>query len=376
MNSNRPLVLLAFHWYLEALHEGAQRRLMEAGYDTALLTSDTLEQYRGKPVAGIVGMLPDPGHPVRGFTDAFEGPLVELSLAYPEFTRWGRVPDDCAKVAEMAASRLRRLPARSFLFVAGNHRWNHDARWAVFSRELEGDARPCERCLTGGMDSASASRLAEHLLRMPKPVAVFGSTDEWARLALDAADLAGLRVPGDVYILGFANRELVSRVAPVPLSTIEIDHAAWARSAAGLLVDMMAGREKPGVVRPFPPGQLIERESTAGETGGDPLCERALALMREKVATPPSVPELARALGVSQATLERAFLTHLGTGVAKRFLDLRIEEAKARLSAGEKIEYVAAQVGFDSLRGFTYAFRRLEGESPGTYSERCRRPAR
>lgn len=376
MNSPRPLVLLAFHWYLEALHEGAQRHLLEQGYDTALLNADTVADFAGRPIAGIVGMLPDPGHPVRRITDSFTGPLVELSLAYPEMKDWGRVPDDCEKVARIEAARLRRLPARSFLFVAGNHRWNHDARWEVFRSELAADARPCERCLTGGMDRAAAERLAVHLLNLPKPVAVFGSTDEWAKLALDAAEIANLKVPGDAFILGFANRELVSRVAPVPLSTIDIDYQGWARTAAELLLDMMSGKAALGTVRPFAPGGIIERESTAGETGGDPLCERALDLMRASVAKPPSVPELAKRLGVSKATLERAFLMHLGTGVAKRFLELRIDEAKARLAAGDKIEYVAAEVGFDSLRGFTYAFRRIAGEAPGSFAERVKRPAR
>lgn len=373
MSHPRPLILLAFHWYLESLHEGAQSLLMRHGYDTALLNADTVDSFFERPVAGIVGILPDPGHPVRRFTDAFAGPVVELSLAYPENKNWGRVPDDCEMVARIAAARLRRLPAASFLFVAGSRRWNHDARWEVFRSELSSDARPVGRCLTGGMDSAAASRLAESLLSMPRPVAVFGSTDEWARLALDAAERANLKVPGDVYILGFANRELVSRVAPVPISTIDIDYRGWSCAAAELLLDMISGKAEPGTVRPFAPGVVIERESTAGETGGDPLCARALEMMRGSVGDPPSVPELARRLGVSKATLERAFLANLGAGVAKRFLEVRMEEARARLAAGEKIEYVAAQVGFDSVRGFTYAFRRIVGVSPGCFAERRRR---
>lgn len=343
---------------------------MRRGYDTAVLNAETLAECARRPVAGIVGMLPNPGHPIRAYTDRFSGPVVELSLAYAEFTRWGRVPDDCAQIALRAAERLRRLPVASFLFVAGEHRWNHDARWAVFREQLAGDARPCEWCRTGGLDRAAAERLAAHLVTMPRPVAVFGSTDEWARLALDAAELAGLRVPGEVYLLGFANRELVSRVAPVPISTIEIDHFAWAQAGAELLVEMIEGRAEPGTVRPFAPGRLIERASTGGDSGGDPLIGRALDHMRASVARPPSVPEIARHLGVSKATLERAFLGQLGVGVAKRFLELRIEEAKARLMAGEKVDYVASRVGFDSPRGFTYAFRRVTGHSPKSFSRR------
>ena len=373
--SRRPLILLAFHWYLESLHEGASRHFLENGYDTAVLNSDSAASFAGKPVAGLLGMQPqDPNHPVRRFSDAFAGPVVELSLAFPEKRDWGRSPEDCEAIGRLASERLRRLPARSLLFVDGGHWWNHDARWDAFRRAPASDRRACERFHAPGLDAEAAALLAEKLLRLPKPVAVFGSVDEWARLALDAAELAKLKVPGDVFLLGFGNRELVSRVAPVPISTIGIDYAAWSRDAARLLHAMIRGAAAPGTVRAFAPGAIIERESTGGESGGDPLCLSALALMRGSVAAPPDVPALAKRLGVSKATLERAFATHLGVSVARRFLEIRIEAAKALLASGEKIEWVTAAVGFDSPRGFTQAFTRVAGETPGAYAARGASP--
>ncbi len=111
--SRRPLILLAFHWYLESLHEGAMRHFLENGCDTAVLNSDSAAAFAGKPVAGILGMQPaEPHHPVRRFCDAFAGPVVELSLAFPEKTAWGRSPEDCEAIGRLASQRLRRLPNR------------------------------------------------------------------------------------------------------------------------------------------------------------------------------------------------------------------------------------------------------------------------
>lgn len=375
--SPRPRILLAFHWYLESLHEGAMGYFLEHGYDAVVLNSDSAAEIAAKPFAGILGMLPaSPAHPVRRIVDAFAGPVVELSLAYPEKTAWGRTPEDCDAIAQMAAERLRRLPARSFLFVDGGPWWNHDARWQRFRENLARDARPVARFHAPGMDADAATALATKLASMEKPVAVFGSVDEWARLALEAAASADLTVPGDVFILGFGNRELVSRMAPVPLSTITIDYAEWARAAAALLLDMIEGRAAPGSIRPFPPGRLLERAGTGGEAGGDPLCERALTLMRERIGDIRGVPELAGRLRVSKATLERAFTAHLGESVARRFLKIRIETAKQRLAAGEKIEAVSREVGFESPRGFTQAFTRLAGETPGAYAAKSRQTRR
>ncbi len=368
----RPLLLLAFHWYLESLHEGALKYCLEHGYDAELLNADSAARLAGRDFAGVVGMLPpSPEHPVRRFLRERPGPVVELSLAYPENTGWARCPEDCDAIARLAASRLRRLPARSFLFVASRW-WNHDARWESFRAALKGDARPCERH-DAGFDAASRADLAGRLRSLPGPVAVFGSVDEWARLALEAAQEAGLRVPGEVYVLGFGNRELVSRVASVPISSVAIDYHAWSYAATGLLDDFIRGRVAPGAVRSFPPAGLVERASTDGESGGDPLCERALKLMRESVAHPPPVGELAARLGVSKATLERAFVRSLGTGVARRFLEVRIDAAKALLASGEKTESVASSVGFDSYRGFVKAYARVTSARPGELARKARR---
>lgn len=373
MSPARPLILTAFHWYLEAFEEGATRCCREQGYEVAVLNSDTAAGFAGKSVAGIVGMLPaDPAHPVRRLADRLGCPVVDLSLSYPEKTDWGRVPEDCEKVARIAAERLARLPARSFLFVDGGRWWHHDARWATFSGMLADDLRPCDRFHANGPEAEVLPRLAAHLLGMPRPVAVFGSVDEWAKIAHDAAELAHLRVPGDVFVLGFGNRELVSRLAPTPISSINIDNTGWAYAGAKLLTDMIAGRAAPGTVRVFAPGEIVERASTAGESGGDPLCGRAIALMRACVERPPGVPELAKRLGVSKATLDRVFVARLGETVARRFLKLRLEAAMARLAAGEKAGVAAAAAGFDSERGFSEAFKRETGLTPGAYAAKSR----
>lgn len=374
MSLHRPVILLAFHWYLESLHEGALMRCSELGFEAEVLNADSAERLAKTDFAGVVGMFPsDANHPVSRFVAATDKPVVELSLAYPENTAWCRYPEDCRKIAEVAAARLRRLPVRGFVFVSGGPWWNHDARWSVFRDALRDDARPCVRFDAGGMDAAARARLAGFLKQRPGPVAVFGSVDEWAKLAVDAALDAGLRVPGDVYALGFGNRELVSRLAAVPISSIDIDYRAWARAAVDLLDELRLGRVRPGTVRAFAPGAIVERAGTAGESGGDPLCERALELMRGAVANPPAVPELAKRLGVSKATLERAFMRSLGCGVARRFLEVRVDAAKARLAAGEKAESVAVAVGFDSYRGFVKAFTRMTGAGPGELSRAARR---
>lgn len=382
-------ILLAFHWYSEALHEGALKYCVERGWSAQVLNADTVGEFPPGSFDGIIGMVPPAGRPVYEFVAKATVPVVELSYAHSEFKAWARCPSDGAAVGRMAAEYLRRRPVASFAFVANSHWPNHVVRRDGFLAGLAdaGDLRPVAVYYTGAAgdvpsdtrpdmgvpDPASTTRLAAHLKTLPRPVGIFGSVDNISRQVLDAAQEAGLKVPGDIYLLGFDNRDLVSRLAPVPITSITIDCAAWAYAAMRMLDELMEGRLAPGTLRPFPPNRIVERESTGGESGGDPLCARALEIMRERIAEAPDVSELAACLGVSKSTLNRAFTEAYGEGVARRYLELRMEVAKGLLSAGEKVESVATSVGFASCRAFSEAFRKTAGCTPGEFAKR--RPA-
>lgn len=66
------------------------------------------------------------------------------------------------------------------------------------------------------------SRMKELLEQEPPPTALFAMNDLMAVGAMDAIRDAGLRIPDDISVIGFDNREIASFVRP-KLTTIEID---------------------------------------------------------------------------------------------------------------------------------------------------------
>ncbi len=73
-----------------------------------------------------------------------------------------------------------------------------------------------------GFDFDSGLEAAEHLMRqLAPPLAIVACSDEVACAVFRVAHLKGLRVPSDLSIVGFGNRE-ISRILPVPLTTVEI----------------------------------------------------------------------------------------------------------------------------------------------------------
>lgn len=365
-------ILLGFHWnYMESLHRGALRRLSELGWTSAILTGETLRRVTAVPVDGVLGPLPeDPSHPVRRWVDHAAVPVVDLTRSDSGNRRAGWFPSDSEAVARMAADYLRRQPVASFAFVADAEVPTHAARRKAFLAALRGTGRPCRVFLVPPGVAAARREFVAALKTMPRPVAIWGSVDICAQLALAGAREAGLSVPGDAYILGFGDRELICDFASVPISSIAIDYTAWGYAAMDFLADLILGKCRPGEQRFFPPSGVTERVSTIGESPGALLASRAETLMRLNVASPLSVAELAAVLAVSKSTLERVFAAERGVGVARYDLALRMEIARGLLGAGEKASAVAAAVGFASYRAFGVAFRKHTGVAPGRLGNR------
>ena len=101
-----------------------------------------------------------------------------------------------------------------------------------------------------------------------KPTAIFASNDEMAAGIIDAAEAAGIAVPGDISVVGYDDNAVASRVRP-RLTTVRQPLEQMGEAAGRLLVARLQspGKAKEHTVVPF---EIIERESVAD-------CKAALA---------------------------------------------------------------------------------------------------
>src|ERR1043165_625891 len=237
-------ILLAFRWYMPALHEGALKYCAEKGWQTSILSAENAEILAGEHYDGILSTLLEGVHPMYEFVAKAKVPVVELSESYPNHPEWGFYTSDRVATGRMAAEYLRRQPVASFAFIVPNDDPAHKARGDGFFSTLTeaGDARPVARFntwkkglidydnTTGAviMNAEARREISTFLHSLPKPAAVFASTDQTAFQVAVAATEAGLKVPGDINLLGFGNRELLNRLSPVPISSISLDYIGWA----------------------------------------------------------------------------------------------------------------------------------------------------
>lgn len=82
-------------------------------------------------------------------------------------------------------------------------------------------------------------------------------------------------------------------------------------------------------------------------------------------ADTPRIRDLAAELGVSDRTLERAFLADAGMTIGEWRQRARISRAIALLAAGGTVQDVALEVGYSTPSAFVAVFKKYVGTTPG-----------
>lgn len=160
--------------------------------------------------------------------------------------------------------------------------------------------------------------------------------------------------------------------------------------------------ELPAETTVFRPSQmlavLMERLIELTEGRGDPVTEphltalvlhelrslspeaQALALprdgrllrlcieLRERPGDRSSTADLARRIGASRRWLERHFLAETGLPLAEWRRQARVQRAIEMLGAGDSVQRVAWEVGYDSPSAFASMFRKVTGRSPREFT--------
>lgn len=102
----------------------------------------------------------------------------------------------------------------------------------------------------------------------------------------------------------------------------------------------------------------------------DDRTARVAALVRDRLAEPLALEELARAAGCSPHHLSRTFSATMGCTIAQYLRQVRLEKAAELLRHGRhNVTETALEVGYSSLSHFSQAFQEAYGCPPGSYPQ-------
>lgn len=219
-----------------------------------------------------------------------------------------------------------------------------------------------------GADTDRGHAFIQLLRKSPMPVGVFAFNDQTAASCLECAELAGIRVPQQMSVVGVDDHPIFSRMY-LPLSSVRIDYSEIGQIAVKVL--LKAKRDRKGSANPqrhFVGGQLILRESSRPRLVGDAQISKGLHYMHEHFADHLSLIELAQQAGMSRASFAARFQRALGIPPMRYLSKLRLDQAKLLLAESPMtISEIAYRVGFEDQGYFTRAFKKILLTTPSEY---------
>lgn len=308
-------------------------------------------------------------------------PVVNISGALEE-TRFPRVRNDYREIGRNGATFLRERGFRRFGFYGVEDVW--------YSREIETGFRYAIGLLgfdVNALRSPSSidglprwdhgqEELEEWLLSMQPPFAVMAAHDPRATMVIRACERVGLKVPGDVAVLGVNDDTITCETCFPSLSSIRRNGHEVGEHAAEMLhrlIQASAAASEIVIV----PETVTERDSTKTLAIDHPSLGSAIRYINTHYGSPLSIGQIAEAADKSRRWLEETFRQELNCTPAEFLSKTRVGMAQKLFeeSPASGLGTVAASCGFSGTRQMNSAFKRELGFTAREYSEGMRKIA-
>lgn len=285
------------------------------------------------------------------------------------------VPDP-GTIARLVATHLVDEGLRNFIYVGSRKNPAAQLRAQIFEAALRQRLGSTKVVFFNveienrfwGADTDRGHGFINLLRKTPLPVGVLAFNDQTAASCLECAELAGIRVPQQMSIVGVDDHPIFSRMY-LPLSTVKIDYGDIGRRAVGILLKI--GRGRPTVTSPqrhFVEGELIVRESSRPRLVGDERVSKALCHVHEHYAERLTLVDLAKQAGMSRASFAARFNCATGDSPMRYLGKVRLDRAKLLLTESPlTISEIAYQVGFEDQGYFSRSFKKAFHTTPSEY---------
>ena len=310
-------------------------------------------------------------------------PVVNLSGVLRK-TGLPRVMVDQEAMGRMAADHLLERGFRYFGYFGVQRVWSGQQRKQGFLRRVREAGGECSILETPASPRSLSSAqdwfkpLDEWLRSLPLPVGIMASIDLRAAMIIDSCARLGLRVPGDVAVVGVDNNEVICELCQVPLSSVSrSDHEVGYRAAS--LLHRLILRQQPEQREILvPPDRVVQRRSTDMIAIDDPRIATAVQYIREHTHEAFGIERLVQVTGKSRRWLTQQFRDVLSCTPYEYICMVRVEQAKKLLAGSEKLPLfdIADRCGFSETRNLRHVFERITGTTPTRYRRKCREERR
>lgn len=281
-----------------------------------------------------------------------------------------RVIPDNRMIGRLAAHHLIECTLAHFAFIGrdetlyqnqeyapGFRRYSRD-RLEGFSGQLaEFEFAPLVHQLAGrplwesGSWREAQMEVIGFLRSLPLPCGIFAVDDSLAALVMNAAVVAGIRIPEQLAVIGFGNDPSYCYARYPDLTTIAYPGRTIGRKAAELLWRQMQGLPLETMTVAIPVGKVIPRESSNILAVADPEIKRLITYIRLHAPHDTlRVSEIAEMSRMSLSTIKTRFTAALGHGPKTEIQKVRVNHLRHLLTDTElSLEEIASKMKFPSI---------------------------
>jgi Transcriptional regulators len=304
-------------------------------------------------------------------------PLVDLHDA-PPYPGVPKIRPDNIAMGHLGAEHLLERGFRHFGFCGfADAGWSNERRDG-FLEALRLAGHPCDVFdvddpidLTPFWDANQTAALSAWLKRLSKPAAVMASNDMRAQQVASAAHAAGLLVPEEVAILGANNDPIRCELAEPPLSSVATNAFQSGYQAAEQLAQMMAGERVDVFDRRIEPIGVVTRQSTDILAVGDKNVAAAVSYIREHACHGITVDDVLKQAFASRSQLEKKFRRFIGRSPQAEIRRVQVGRIRQLLFETDfPLKKIAELAGFEHVEYMCVVFKRLTGDSPGSYRKK------
>jgi len=265
------------------------------------------------------------------------------------------VNDSSAIGARAAEYLLEQGVFQSFAYVGATRQyaWSQK-RYEAFRRILAARGYGCQvfsEPVQDGIPDWDARRqaLAEWLRGLPKPIGLLAAYDDRAHQILETCFDAGLKVPGDIAVLGVNNDEVICENTVPTLSSVQPDFEEEGYQAAALLDRLMAGSPDHPETVLCGVKQVVGRQSTVPTSQAGKLVQKAVAYIHANACKGIGVPDVARHLRVSRRLADLRFRQMQGQTILDAIRQERLERVKHLLTSDDStIGEIGTRCGYEN----------------------------
>ena len=267
-------------------------------------------------------------------------------------------------IAEHAVRHLSELGFEEFGCVDASTHPGDQLRHRLFAEEVSK--------IGGRFHLVPLGNLTEQLARLPKPMALLTTKDQFAIETIRICQSAGYSVPEDLAVVGINDTPILCDLAEVPLTSVDPNFQENGYQAAALLDQLLNKKKPPKTPIIIPPKGITLRRSSDTLFIPDRDTARALRFLRDHYLSLNSIAEVAAEGTTPLRKIQTLFRQFTGYTMAQELSRLKVEHSKRLLlNPKAKIEVIARESGFSSRTYFVRAFRGFTGMSPKAYRKQA-----